>query len=466
MLLQLTTTHQPATDLGFLLHKHPERVQSTTLAFGQAHVFYPEVTVARCTAALLLDVDPVGMVRDRRSGPDGPLAQYVNDRPYVASSFLSVAIAQVFGSALGGRSKDRPELATQAIPLHARISSVPCRGGEMLLRGLFEPLGYEVTATGRLLDDGTPELGASPYHDVELRRTCRLAELLQHLYVLIPVLDNDKHYWVGDEEVEKLLRHAGEWLPQHPLREQIVQRYLKYQRHLTSAALSRLCDGEEVEAAAREHEAEEESLERPLKLNAQRLDAVVAALREHGARSVVDLGCGEGKLLGKLLGDRQFERLLGVDIAALALQRAAERLRLDRMPELQRRRIELRQGSLTYRDRSLHGFDAATAVEVIEHLEPHRLQAFTKNLFAGVDAAITVVTTPNREYNRRLPGLAGDRLRHRDHRFEWTRAEFASWATAAAMAHGRQVELRPVGPVDDDLGAPTQMALFSRGGDA
>src|SRR5918997_1215463 len=124
----------PATDLGYLLHKNPARVQSFDLSFGRAHVFYPEATPERCTAALLLDVDPVGLVRGASAGPD---AQYVNDRPYVASSFLSVAIAQVYGSALAGKSRERPELAERAIPLEARVAVLPCRGGEELLRRLF-----------------------------------------------------------------------------------------------------------------------------------------------------------------------------------------------------------------------------------------------------------------------------------------------------------------------------------------
>ncbi|HSK64897.1 MAG TPA: hypothetical protein VK893_13680, partial [Pyrinomonadaceae bacterium] len=110
MLLTITTTHQPATDLGYLLHKNPVRLHTFPLAIGQAQVFYPEANSDRCTAALLLDVDPVGLVRNRRgpSGEGGTLDQYVNDRPYVASSFLSVAISRVLGSAFGGRSKHRP----------------------------------------------------------------------------------------------------------------------------------------------------------------------------------------------------------------------------------------------------------------------------------------------------------------------------------------------------------------------
>jgi 3' terminal RNA ribose 2'-O-methyltransferase Hen1 len=272
MLLTISTTYQPATDLGYLLFKNPARAQRVELSFGTAHVFYPEASDERCTAALLLDVDPVGLVRGRR-GPEGEgglLAQYVNDRPYVASSFLSVAIAQLFGTAMTGRSKERPELAATPIPLEARLAVVPCRGGADLLRRLFEPLGYAVTAEPHALDETMPEWGESRYFTVTLTAEKRVAELLTHLYVLIPVLDNEKHYWVGDDEVEKLLRHGEGWLATHPEREAITQRYLRYQRSLVRDAISRLVteeepDEEEVGVAARD--AEEGVLEQPLSLN-------------------------------------------------------------------------------------------------------------------------------------------------------------------------------------------------------
>jgi 3' terminal RNA ribose 2'-O-methyltransferase Hen1 len=159
MLLTVTTTGTPgapATDLGFLLHKNPARVQSFELSFGRAHVFYPEASPERCTAALLLDVDPVGLVR--RPG-EAALAQYVSDRPYVASSFLSVAIGEVYGTALAGRSRERPDLVERALPLEASLAAVPCRGGEALLRRLFEPLGYTLAARRHPLDERFPEWG-------------------------------------------------------------------------------------------------------------------------------------------------------------------------------------------------------------------------------------------------------------------------------------------------------------------
>jgi 3' terminal RNA ribose 2'-O-methyltransferase Hen1 len=459
MLLTLTTTHAPATDLGYLLHKRPGRVQSFPLSFGQAHVFYPEATAERCTAALLLDVDPVGLVRERR-GPAGEgrsLEQYVNDRPYVASSFLSVAVAQVYGSALSGRCKDRPELAQTPLPLEAKLAVVPCRGGDQFLRRLFEPLGYAVTATRHPLDERFPEWGESPYHTVTLAATRRLHELLSHLYVLVPVLDNDKHYWVSDAEVEKLLRHGDGWLAAHPECEQITRRYLKHQGRLTRSALDQLLAEEDPPPDAAEAPPE---TERQRTLNEQRLAAVVAALKETGARRVLDLGCGEGKLLRALAQDGAFTELVGVDVSHRALEVA--QTRLERLPEVLRDRVKLLHGSLMYRDTRLAGFDAAAVVEVIEHLDPPRLTAFARVLFEFARPGTVVLTTPNAEYNVKFETLPAGSFRHRDHRFEWTRAEFRAWANGAAERFGYRVAFRPVGPEDTIVGAPTQMGVFTR----
>jgi len=467
MLLTITTTRSPATDLGYLLHKHPDRCQTFDLSFGCAHVFYPEADDRRCTAALLLDVDPVGLVRNRR-GPKGErsgLDQYVNDRPYVASSFLSVAIAQVYGSALGGRCKDRPELIDQPWPLEARIAVVPCRGGEAILRDLFEPLGYEVEAMRHALDAKFPDWGESPYHTVTLRTERPLRELLAHLYVLIPVLDNDKHYWVGDDEVEKLLRFGEGWLAAHPAKEQISRRYLKHQSSLTRQAVARLVAEENPDADAMEeaHDEQEEAVEEKISLNDQRLGGVLSVLNSAGAKRVIDLGCGEGRLLRELLKNKVFDEIVGLDVSHRALEKATARLRLDRLPPLQRERIKLIHGSLMYRDKRLAGFDAAIVVEVVEHLDPPRLAAFERVLFECAKPKLVIVTTPNAEYNVRLATLPAGKMRHQDHRFEWTRDEFRSWANQIADRFGFDVRFLPVGPEDAEVGAPTQMGVFTRG---
>ena len=448
MLLTISTTHSPATDLGYLLHKNPARVQAFELSFGKAHVFYPQASEERCTAALLLDVDPIGLVRGRGSMS----TDYVNDRPYVASSFLSVAIARVFGSALGGRCRDRPELVGEPLPLVAGIAALPCRSGDDV-RELFEPLGYEVD-----LEPGDDASGN--YRNITLTGRKPLAELLTHLYVLIPVLDGRKHYWVGDAEVDKLIARGEGWLEGHPRRDLIVRRYLKYRDNLASDALARLADDEDAVSPDGDHGPGAEAF---VTLADARLAAVTRALKESNAARVIDLGCGEGRLVEQLLarpavpGDRCCGRLRpgagdGQPPSSVG-SHATER---------QRRRVKLLQGTMTYRDRRMQGFDAVAVVEALEHLDPERLRTFERLLFEFARPETVVVTTPNREYNVRYPGIPAGGLRHSDHRFEWTRAEFAAWAGAVASAHGYSVAFEPVGEVDEVLGAPTQMGRFSR----
>src|SRR5712691_1816587 len=466
MLLTLSTTYRPATDLGFLLYKNPDAVRSVVLGFGTAHVFYPEATEERCTAALLLDVDPIALVRGRKgsASPSAALAQYVNDRPYVASSFMSVAIAKLFGTAMGGRSAERQDLADTPIPVEVRIQVLPCRGGESMFRRLFEPLGYVVSASPIPLDERFPDWGMSRYVDAALSATCRVADLLNHLYVLLPVLDDEKHYWVSRDEIDKLLRRGEGWLGTHPERELITRRYLRYQSGLAREALARLLEEDQpdpdVEQERRDRE--EEQVEERIGLRDQRIGAALAALRGAGAARVLDLGCGDGRLLQAMLKYRSFERIVGVDVSYATLERAARRLRLEQMSPKQRERIELLQSSLTYHDRRLEGYDAAAVVEVIEHLDPPRLGAFERALFEVARPTTVILTTPNVEYNVRFEGLPAGEPRHRDHRFEWSREEFRTWGERAASAYKYSVRFLPVGPEDPEVGSPTQMAVFTR----
>lgn len=462
MLLSISTTHSPASDLSFLLHKHPERCQSFSLSFGQAHVFYSEVSNDNCTACLLLDVDPIGMLRGKRLDQRFLLGSYVNDRAYCASSFMSVAISQVYRSAMSGRCNDRPELVSTAMPLTARIDVLPVRGGEAFLRRMFEPLGYQVRTEQHALDDQFPAWGESPYFTVWISAEKTLSELLTHLYVLIPVFDNGKHYFVGEEELEKLLAKGDGWLAAHPEKEQITRRYLKHRASLYREALSRLIDDNDVsdvdESAAGEQP--EELLEKPLSLNDQRLGAVLAALLASGATSILDLGCGEGKLLRELLQNRQFQRIVGMDVSLRSLEIARKRLKLERLPDRQAERLELVHGSLIYRDKRLEGFAAASLVEVIEHLDPPRLAALERVVFEFARPRTVVLTTPNREYNIKWETLPAGKFRHTDHRFEWTRQEFQDWASGVAARFGYSVRFLPVGPEDEVVGSPTQMAVF------
>jgi 3' terminal RNA ribose 2'-O-methyltransferase Hen1 len=464
MLLTITTTHVPATDLGYLLHKHPARVQTFDLSFGQAHVFYPEASSERCTAALLLDINPWhrSQTRGMSTSADFVLQPYVNDRPYVASSCLSVALGEVFGTALSGRCNARPELAATPLPLEARLAVLPCAGGESLLRRLFEPLGYHVTAAGHPLDEQVPAWGASEYYMVTLTGILRLCDLLSHFSVLVPVVDDAKHYWIGDDEVAKLLRHGEGWLARHPARDLIARRYLKHQRDLTHAALARLAEDDDRDSGAADAQGSDagDGLEASLGLQHQRLEAVLAVLHDWGAARVLDLGCGDGALVRRLLRDPRVTDIVGMDVSRRQLDRAAARLHLEDLPTPQR--LTLLQGSLLYRDPRLVGYDAAVLIEVIEHLEPTRLDMCARVLFGYTRPGLVILTTPNGEYNIMWPKLRAGGVRHRDHRFEWTRNEFQQWATQVPDQYGYTVDVAPVGPDDPVVGSPTQMGVFTR----
>jgi 3' terminal RNA ribose 2'-O-methyltransferase Hen1 len=475
VLLTITTTagvgdvvdQRPAGDLGYLLHKHPGRVQIFDLPVGRAHVFYPEVTDHRCTVALLLEVDPIALVRGRKfGGADAfSLGQYVNDRPYAASSMVAVAMGRVFNTAMTGRCDLRPELAAGTLPLEVHVPALPCRGGAALAAKLFGPMGWRVQVTPIVADPEVPRWGDSRYIDLRLSGEVRLSDALHHLYVLLPVLDDAKHYWVGTDEVDKLVRAGSGWLSTHPERDLITRRYLAHRRELVITAVGRLAEIDDVDAETLDNAVpaeDAELLERVPSLAEQRRGSVLAALRSVDAASVVDLGCGEGALIRAMLGDSSFRRILGVDVSHRALEIAARRLRLDSMPDSRRERVELIQSSLTYRDDRLAGFDAAVLMEVIEHVDPSRLEALQRSVFAHARPDTVIVTTPNVEYNVRYPDLPAGAFRHRDHRFEWTRAQFRRWASAVGDAHGYSVRHLPVGPQDPDVGSPTQLALFRR----
>ncbi|GGQ46578.1 3' terminal RNA ribose 2'-O-methyltransferase Hen1 [Couchioplanes azureus] len=466
MLLTLTTTHRPATDLGYLLVKHPGKVHSFDVPTGTAHVLFPDAADDRCTAALLLDVDPERLSaarggRRQQTAPESfTLGQYVNDRPYAASSLLASALAKVFRSALRGESKDRPELV--GVPLPLEIDVPVLRGTTELATRLFAPLGWAVTATPVPLE---PELGGhSRYVGLRLVGELTVAAALNHLYVLLPVLDDAKHYWVAPDEIDKLLRAGEGWLAGHPEKVLIARRYLAHRRSLAASALERLDHDDADTVDAPEDTAADEDAELPVarrqSLAEQRRDAVLAALADAGAARVLDLGCGGGALLGALVKDKRYTEIVGTDVSARALDLAHRRLRLDRVPERQRGRVTLWQSALTYRDDRLKGYDAAVLMEVIEHLDPPRLPALEASVFGHARPATVVVTTPNAEYNVLYEGLSG--MRHSDHRFEWTRAEFAGWTARTASAHGYEVALHGVGETDERYGTPTQLAIFTR----
>ena len=471
MLLTITYTGENTQNLGYLLHKNPYRAQCFELSAGKAYVFYPEVSDTKTTAALLLDINPIDLARGKLGTRDGGLFDYVNDRPYVASSFMSNAIARVLNSAMNGRCDELPEIAKTPLDLTACIHMLPCRGNETLPAEIFEPLGYTVSTTNSVLDEKFPEWGNSAYIDLTISGKVTVADLLNHLYVLIPVFDKQRHYYVGEDEINKLMKHGEGWLSTHPARNKIVHRFFSMKRSFAHKAIDQLTESEPVpdEDLAEEvyeDEAEvvvpDEIKEKRVSLNTRRLEAVKNAVIESGATSVIDLGCGECKLTGMLLEEKQIKRVAAADVAVRVLDKAKQRLRYDRMPPYKKDKLTLMQASLTYKDPRFSGYDAACVVEVVEHLDPMRVIAFERVLFAEAAPKTVILTTPNKEYNAHYEWLTEDSLRHNDHRFEWSREEFRAWTEHVCETYGYTVERSEIGDFDEQYGSPTQMGVFRK----
>lgn len=468
MLLTITYRGTDTPNLGFLLHKNPYRAQSFDMNFGKGYVFYPEVSDTQTTMALLLDINPIDLARGKLGTSEGGLFDYVNDRPYVSSSFMSTALVRIFGTAMQGRCDKLQPLADTPLALTACVHMLPCRGEAELCREIFEPLGYTVAYQAYCLDEKFPEWGDSTYLDLTISGTVRLSDLLNHLYVLIPVFDRQKHYWVGSDEIDKLLYHGEGWLKDHPARERIVKRYFGKQRSYANRAIDRLLEAEPgdeetelAEDALDEASAPDPNREKRVSLNAQRLEHVKNAVIESGAKSVIDLGCGEGRLIAKLLDEKQLSRVTGTDVMIKALEKAKRYLRYDRMPPYRKQKLLLVQASLTYRDTRFSGYDCACIVEVVEHLDPRRIPAMERVVFEFAAPNTVIVTTPNKEYNAHYEWMKED-LRHGDHRFEWTRDEFAAWVKHVCDSFGYTAEINGIGELDEQYGMPTQMGVFTK----
>lgn len=466
MLLTITYEGEHTQDLGYLLHKNPDRAQEFELNYGKAYVFYPEVSDGRTTAALLLDIDPIDLAKGKLGTREGGLFDYVNDRPYASTSFMSSAITRVFGTAMSGRCAKKQELADTPLRLTASLYALKDNGSEHLAAQLFEPLGYTVTVRRGVLDERFPEWGPSPYIDLTISGTVKLSDMLNHIYVLIPVFDRQKHYYISKDEIAKLLDHGGDWLAKHPYREKIAQRYFKQRKEYAKKALELLRAQDEEETCGETAEDAETEGEKEARtpLNALRLEAVQQAVLRSGAASVIDMGCGEGRLTGMLLREQQIRRLTACDVSVSMLERAADRLHTESMPTALREKLTLIQASLTYRDKRFSGFDCACIVEVIEHIEPMRIPAFERVVFEYASPGTVILTTPNKEYNVHYENMKENALRHNDHRFEWTRAEFKAWADGVCERYGYRCEISGIGENDEATGAPTQMGVFTKNG--
>ena len=446
MLIAITSRTRPASDLGYALHKHPDRVQQFDVGYGKATVFYPVASEDECTFVMVVEVDPVRLAR----GPEhtrggGLVTDYVTDRPYAASSMLAVAIGKVLSTATAGRCEKKPELAAKPMDLEVEISTVRNLAQDRV-RSLFTDLGYKVEIEGKEQDR---------YVTVRTRSDrWTLGETLRQIRVLLPAIDGRHHHYVNDEDVAHLLRHGEGWLDSHPQGTWISRRYLARKRSLAEQAVRALEARNESEDEPPWTGPTRESLQRA------RIDRVTERLVESGARIVADLGCGEGALVRELAKEPAISKVVGIDISANRIEQAKRRLARQLGPS-ETDKTSLLTGAIGVQDARWSDCDAAALVETIEHIDVERLDMVERNVFGREHLRCIIVTTPNREYNHHY-GLEEGQKRHRDHRFEWSREEMREWAQGICQRYGLEASHEGIGEHHPDDGWPTQMAVFTR----
>lgn len=466
MLLTISTTHRPATDIGYLLGKHPDRCQTFQFPWANAHVFYPEASEERCTIALAVDLLTHKLTPQNRGTAHSRQEHYVNDRPYAATSHLALIMNQLFSQAAAAHNKEKPELSLTPIPLTAWLPTVPRGNRTNLVEDLFEPLGYAVTATPLPIDPERPQSGTTRHVELTLENTITLSELLKHLYVLLPTLDGGKHHFVDQSEIDKLMRFGDGWLPTHPLKELITASAVNQRVSMANRALALMAAQNSAETEPENsqqgqearHEKQETAIEKGIGLGRMRQHAVLEEVKKANPSSVLDLGCGEGRLTLDLVKLPRLAKVTAMDVSTRAMAHLSRRA--DRLNPAQKDKLTLLHGSLAYRDPRLNGHDLAVAMEVIEHIDEEKLPSFEDAVLAGAKPKTLVVTTPNVEYNKVFQMPEGS-SRHRDHRFEWDRDTFAQWARKTAQKHGYAVSITGIGPTDPQAGEPTQMAVFT-----
>lgn len=461
MLIAITVTGKDAKSLSYILGKHPDHVFIREFSAGNMTVSFPEYSDERATAALLIQVDTIGMVRGEWKGVS---ASYIDPRPYVSSSLTSVALKEAYRSSFTTKSKE-PAVAAmmeRELPISVEFSSLWCKIGEEGIRTLFEPLGYSVACRELPFASDWLEGERSALFNATLTGKQTIAALLNHLYVLLPVIGKGKHYFVEEAEVAKLLQHGAGWLENHPAKERIVSRYLVHRRSLIEEALEQLA-GEESDDPAEEN-ARESEFERPIRLQEERLQTAMAVLKtlDPPPLRIGDLGCGTGDFMRIIMDERMPAEVVGMDVSSRSIQIAEKKLRIATRPEWQRPKVSLLHGSLVYTDLRLKELDTLVLLEVIEHVDPPKLPIIEHNIFEYLKPCHVMISTPNKEYNPLFPNMEKDRFRHDDHRFEWTREEFRRWTSAIIEKYPYTVEIYPVGKQDEQAGPPTQMAVFRR----
>jgi 3' terminal RNA ribose 2'-O-methyltransferase Hen1 len=431
--------------ISYLLAKNPNNLYERNHKGHLVRLFYSKFTETELEVTIFVTPDPIEMVKNNSNSYD--ITHYINDREFAVSSIFCSFIRSALGTALNGQPKEEHlKWVNHPFSFNFEFGPVVSSLSDEKLMNLFEPIGYEVTINRPEIEYSFPIKTKSSARYLSIKGMKTLQEGLRHLFVLIPVIDNYKHYFIDEKEIEKLERYGEGWLEQHPLRDLIYRQALRF-KEIYSLVENSSKDEKKVEPVKK------------VRLNELRYEKIVNAVSQMKPRSVVDFGSGEGKLSVQLGFVEGITEILAVEPSESASLKALERF--NKVKNKEKFVIpELLWGSLFYYDERLKDKDVIILCEVIEHIDETRLPKAMDTLLHDYQPGALIITTPNREYNELYD--MEEHLRHNDHRFEWTRAEFRQWCTERNYSNDYELLFDGIGEEHPSHGFPTQMCIFKR----
>ncbi|WIM41190.1 3' terminal RNA ribose 2'-O-methyltransferase Hen1 [Paenibacillus sp. PK4536] len=480
MYLTIKATGTHASMISHLLAKNPNNLYDRTEKGARIRLVYTSFQPEETEVLLFVTPDPIDLVKGSPDHYD--ITQYINDRELVVSSLFCSYIRPALGTALNGKPKaDYIDWVEHPFTLHMSMGPVASDLPDSMIESLFQPLGYEVQMERGEIDYSFDLKNRSTVRHIQISGQQTLQHMLRQLYILIPVLDNYKHYYISDDEIERLQRYGEGWLSTHPQHDLIIKRSLRF-APLIKEYEQKVAKNEDITNVSTElstHQAEASEMKSELsedqdkqydsnqteppviRLNELRYRAIVeqvSQLPQH--KQIVDFGAGEGKLSVRLGEIEGVEQIWAVEPSMQSQLRA-----IDRFAKLEGRTDYVipvvTTGSLFYRDERWVDQDVIILCEVIEHINEVRLPQVIHTLFTDYRPQTLIMTTPNREYNE-VYQMGKDEIRHTDHRFEWTRAELEQYCTQWIQDRPYTFTLSGIGEKHEQYGQPTQMVVFHR----
>ncbi|TDL78499.1 3' terminal RNA ribose 2'-O-methyltransferase Hen1 [Peribacillus frigoritolerans] len=445
MQLTIKATGDNVKAISYLLSKNPNNLYERNHKGHLVRLFYSKFEETELEVTIFVTPDPIDLVKNNSNSYD--ITHYINDREFAVSSLFCSFIRSALGTALNGQPKEEySEWVNYRFSFQFEFGPVVSSLSDKQLKDLFEPIGYEVAISRPDIEYSFEMKDKSSARSICLKGMKTLQNGLRQLFVLIPVIDNYKHYYIDDKEIEKLERYGEGWLEDHPKRDYIYRQSLRFKEIFS------IVENKKTE------EKKEEKIEK-VRLNDLRYEKIIDFVNQMKPRSIVDFGSGEGKLSVRLGFADGVKEIMAVEPSQSATLKAIERF--DKVKNKEKFVVpETIWGSLFYYDERLKGKDVMILCEVIEHIDEFRLPKVLDTILHDYQPNALIITTPNREYNEIYD--MEDHFRHNDHRFEWTRAEFRHWCEERNHRKIYDLQFEGIGEEHDRHGFPTQMCVFVR----